>query len=132
MNTQPLSSARSFFCAVLLALVAAVSFTLGASAATSAPMVRVANGELVITRSFSLAGLPVEIVIDGKRVTTLSFNRNYHAPIAAGWHRVLVRQVPETQRSRSPELRLLVQGGKTYELTATRIGPQVVLQKTRS
>jgi len=27
---------------------------------------------------------------------------------------------------------LLVQGGKTYELTATRIGPQVVLQKTRS
>ena len=114
---------------ILIALVA-VAFMIPANA--SASTAGSAAGELVITRSFALAGLPVDLMIDGKRAATILFNRNYRAPIAAGWHTLKVLQVPVTQRSRSGEFHLQVEQGKTYRFTATRVGPEVLLRQVGS
>jgi hypothetical protein len=71
-------------------------------------------------------------MIDGRRATTIPFNRKYHVSLAAGWHTLGVRQIPMTSRSVSTDARLQVEKGKTYELTATKVGPEVVLQQNRS
>lgn len=91
-----------------------------------------ATGELVVGRSFSLAGLPVALMIDGRRATTIPFNRRYHVALAVGWHTLGVRQIPMTHRSRSADVRLFVEKGKSYELTASKVGPEVVLQQKRN
>ena len=89
------------------------------------------NARLVVTRSASLGGLPVALLIDGKRVGTIDFNRRYDANISAGRHSLSVFLIRNTQRSRSEPFQISVEGGKTYYFTATREGPVVVLKASR-
>ena len=86
------------------------------------------GGQLIVTRSFNLAGFPVALLIDGRRVATLTFNRDYSAPIAPGPHTLNVQQIPYRGRTQGQPLRILVQNGQTYRFTAIRVGPTVVLQ----
>jgi hypothetical protein len=115
----------------IFALALAIAFALMPGCATQptvGPTTAGNNGRLVITRSFALAGLPVALMIDGRRVATLEFNRNYNAPITPGPHTIGVQQIPESERSRSAPVHLVVQPGQIYRFTAIRIGPEVTLQ----
>jgi len=74
----------------------------------------------------------VALMIDGQKVATIPFNRKYRGTLSVGWHTLGLRQIPLTPRSRSEDVRLLVQAGKTYELTAAKVGPEVLLQQKPS
>src|SRR5689334_6772923 len=105
MNNQSVPRTWKFFAPVLIPLLLVI-FIACASDSANKPAAGAATGELVISRSFSLAGLPVELMIDDKRVTTIPFNRKYHVSLAVGWHTLGVRQIPRTDRSRSSDVRL--------------------------
>ena len=85
-------------------------------------------GRLVIKRSFTLGGVALLLKIDGQQVTSITYNRGYDAPIAAGPHTIGLVQLPDTVTSRAEPIRLVVRKGKTYQLNATRVGHQVTLQ----
>jgi hypothetical protein len=77
---------------------------------------------------FALAGLPVALVIDGVRVATIGFHSSYDGLIAPGPHTINVVQIPHSARTHSDPIRLVVQPGQTYNLTAAKSGPRVVLR----
>lgn len=131
MKSQPLPLVRNFFLPVLIGLLAAVGPAC-ASNSSHISTTGAATGELVVGRSFALAGLPVALMIDGQQATTIPFNRKYRLALPAGWHTLGLRQIPVTARSGSVDVRLLVEAGKTYELTATKVGQNITLQQKRS
>ena len=131
MNSQRWSVIRNPVLPVLIILLAAVVNACASDPSHVSPSGK-ATGELVIGRSFALAGLPVALVIDGQRSSTIPFNRKHHMAVAAGWHTLSVRQIPMSTRTGSVNMRLLVEAGKTYKLTATKVGQELVLQQKRS
>lgn len=112
---------------ILLAGAAFAVITGCATAPAPSPMAA-QGGQLMITRSFNLAGFPLALLIDGHRVDTLTFNRDYSAPIAPGPHTLSVQQIPYRGRTQGHPLHIVVQNGQTYHFTAIRVGPTVVLQ----
>jgi hypothetical protein len=112
---------------ILLAAAAFAVITGCATAPAPSPMVA-KGGQLIVTRSFNLAGFPVALLIDGHRAATLTFNRDYSAPIAPGPHTLNVQQIPYRGRTQGQPLHIVVQNGQTYRFTAIRVGPTVVLQ----
>jgi hypothetical protein len=121
---------KTFNCGISVLLLA-LAFAVMPGCATGPamqPMTAANSGRLVITRSFDLAGLPVALIMDGKRIATLEFNRRYDAPIAPGPHTIGVQQIPESERTRSAPIQLVVQPGQTYRFTAMRAGPEVTLR----
>jgi hypothetical protein len=64
------------------------------------------GGHLIIQRSFELGGLPIVVLIDGRRVATIAYNRDYSAPIAPGPHTVSVIVVPERPPTKSAPVKI--------------------------
>ena len=118
---------RSFASWMIAAAILAL-ITGCAVAPAPGPPLGAQTGQLIITRSFELGGLAIALLVDGKRVGTLTYNRGYAAPIAPGPHTLSVAQIPDRVRNRSNPIRIVVRGGETYRFTATRLGPRVVLR----
>lgn len=87
-----------------------------------------APGHLVITRSFRLGSITVNLKIDGVQTATIFPNRRYDAPLSAGPHVLTVSPASRFEQSQPTEKRLLVEPGKTYTLTAAMDDVQVVLK----
>src|SRR5262245_119254 len=121
------SLSRSF--ALYIVAAAGVILFSGCATAPNPPSTSGGTaGRLIVTRSFALRGIPVILVIDGARVATITYNRDYNAPIAAGT-RTLRLEPAAGARSRPLRSKtLVVQPGQTYRLTATRVGQTLVLQ----
>jgi hypothetical protein len=72
--------------------------------------------------------MPVILVIDGARVGTITYNRDYNAPIAAGARTLRLEPAAGARSVRSRSKQLVVQPGQIYRLTATRVGQELVLR----
>ena len=67
-------------------------------------------------------------MVDGARVATITYNRDYNAPIAAGTRTLRIEPPAGARSARSRSKELVVQPGQVYRLTATRVGQELVLQ----
>lgn len=127
MTNISYSLGRSF--ALWIVAVAGVILFSGCATAPNTPSTSGGTaGRLIVTRSFALRGVPVVLVIDGARVATITYNRDYNAPIAAGTRTVSLESAAGARSARSRPKQLVVQPGQIYRLTATRVGQQLVLK----
>jgi hypothetical protein len=85
-------------------------------------------GRLVIVRSASLGPTVVGLKIDGVQTATITYNRRYDAPLAAGAHILTVYPVVSLKGARPTDTRVNVEPGKTYTFTAARDDIQIVLK----
>ena len=117
---------RSVLVAVLVA--ASLAVIVGCATETAPKPVASADaGRLVITRNFSLGGLPAVLWDNGVKVATIDFDRTYDAPIAAGPHVLTLTRIPPGLSDISPETRLVVEKGQTYRFVAALDGQRVML-----
>ncbi len=124
MKTKTLT--LSFACSLLVLL--AVILLNGCATPASSTAVSGPAGQLVITRSFKIAGFPLAVMVDGQRVATLGYNRAYIAPIAPGPHTINVMLIPANVQTQGQPIRIVVRAGETYRFTATRVGSIVRLR----
>lgn len=115
---------------VLVAVLVAASLAVIVGCATETapkPVASADAGRLVITRNFSLGGLPAVLWDNGVKVATIDYNRTYDAPIAAGPHVLTLTRIPPALSDISPETRLVVEKGQTYRFVAALNGQRVML-----
>jgi hypothetical protein len=126
MKNKLLVVSRSVLVAVLVA--ASLAVIVGCATETAPKPVASADaGRLVITRNFSLGGLPAVLWDNGVKVATIDYNRTYDAPIAAGRHVLTLTRIPPALSDISPETHLVVEKGQTYRFVAALKGQRVML-----
>jgi hypothetical protein len=109
-----------------VAVVAAFASFLLAHPALSADAP--SSGHLTIKRSANFgANLFLDIWIDGKKVQRLGLGHSYAASLAAGAHEIRAA-VSSRLGGNSATAKLMVETGKSYQLTATWDGQQLVLK----
>jgi hypothetical protein len=83
------------------------------------------EGQLTIKRSAHFGtNLFLDIWIDGKRVQRLAKGQTYNGPVRAGTHEV---RVATSSRSAQAAAQVTVESGKSYQLTASWSGQELVL-----
>ena len=102
----------------------------GSAAPPAAPAA--GEGHLTITRSPKLGtGTTVMIMVDGKKVGTVSSGNRFNSSIPAGRHTLTVRFEPITNAEKPANLTFDVAAGQTYSYVATIQHGDIALQKNR-
>ncbi len=86
------------------------------------------TGELVIVRSANLGTAVVGVSIDGVQKARINFNGRYETPLSVGQHVISSIPIPNREHALPAQIRINVEKGKTYTLTAVRSDVAIVLK----
>ena len=126
---------KSYSNRTMLGLLCAAALLIGTitqSAFAAAPAAAAGEGHLTITRSPKLGtGTTVMVMVDGKKVGTVSSGTRFNSSIPAGRHTLTVRFEPISNAEKPANLTFDVAAGQTYSYVATIQHGDITLQKNR-